>query len=565
MASNFAEELARLRNEIRNLKRGQRYAHGGSIEDAALEVRDGTGTVRAVIGMQPDGTVGLIARNGPAPGAPTAPVVTSTIGGLRVVWDGTLADGTDLPADFDHVAVHISTTPGFTPSAATYVGTITKAGEGGMLPVLPLPYVPHYVRLISVNTSGIAGSPSAETAATPLQVEGPDLKAGSVTAAAIQAGAVTAEKLEAILQLVTRLVAGDPNGARVELNEDGLRVYNTSGELVIRFDAEDGSAAFTGTITGSTITGGVIQTATSGPRITLNEGGVNKVLVYDDVVPTAIGELSERGLLLQGTSGAIMWLDPDALYPSLRLTNAAKDNTAIINVVESSSGTANIGVNTGTFAGSGYPDMKWRHYMGEDFAVIERFRHTSSSPVIGGRLDLRAGYAALSYMNTDDNSQQVDVLLTPGIARLRGRTVVQPVQGDDNTLLFLQPGPSHTGPILRYYDPDAGVYRFALDKAGNVNISGVLSAGNIATGTVTITPSAAHTPTSFTVTFPALAGTTFRGFATANTTVPGVRTPVGAQGVTGVGVSGVTATGITIWVNRENTTATNINWMVIGS
>uniref|UniRef100_UPI00352397B4 hypothetical protein n=1 Tax=Streptomyces sp. PU_AKi4 TaxID=2800809 RepID=UPI00352397B4 len=100
---------------------------------------------------------------------------------------------------------------------------------------------------------------------------------------------------------------------------------------------------------------------------------------------------------------------------------------------------------------------------------------------------------------------------------------------------------------------------------GNTTVAGVLTAGNIITGTTTITPSAAHTPTSASVSFPALKGTTFRGYATAATSVPGVRTPAGGAGVTGVGVTSVTSTGMLVWVNRENTTATVVNWMVIAS
>ncbi|WP_206281514.1 hypothetical protein, partial [Streptomyces prasinopilosus] len=208
---DIGRKIADLEARLARVENSPRLSHA-ALDNANIVVKDQAGAVRGRIGMQPDGTIGLIAVDGPAPTAPTAPVVTSTIGGLRVVWDGTLASGQPLPADFDHVAVHVSTTAAFTPSAATYAGTITRAGDGGMLPVLPLPYVPHYVRLTAVNTSAVAGDPSEETTATPIKVDGPDLKAGSVTAGAIQAGAVTAEKLEAILQLVTRLVAGNPAG-----------------------------------------------------------------------------------------------------------------------------------------------------------------------------------------------------------------------------------------------------------------------------------------------------------------------------------------------------------------
>ncbi|WP_318201028.1 hypothetical protein [Streptomyces sp. SCL15-4] len=91
----------------------------------------------------------------------------------------------------------------------------------------------------------------------------------------------------------------------------------------------------------------------------------------------------------------------------------------------------------------------------------------------------------------------------------------------------------------------------------NLDILGVLTASNIAYGQVSITPSAANTPTSVTVTGLGLKGTTFYGLATANTVVPGSQ-------VTGVGVSNASSNGMTIWATRTTTTATNVNWMVIG-
>src|SRR5690606_9657060 len=145
----------------------------------------------------------------------TVPVVTPSLGGLRVTWDGALDGELALPGDFDHMAVHVSTASGFTPSAATYVGSIRRAGDGGMLPVVPLPYQAHYVVLVPVTTGGVTGTPSAEASATPLRVDAPDLTAGSVQAAHIAAGAITADKLEALLVLATTILAGIPGGARV--------------------------------------------------------------------------------------------------------------------------------------------------------------------------------------------------------------------------------------------------------------------------------------------------------------------------------------------------------------
>lgn len=93
--------------------------------------------------------------------------------------------------------------------------------------------------------------------------------------------------------------------------------------------------------------------------------------------------------------------------------------------------------------------------------------------------------------------------------------------------------------------------------ACNMDLDGVFTSSNWAYGTVTITPSAANTPTSSVVSGLALRGSTFYAFAAAQTAAPG-------SNVTGVGTTAVTSSGLTVWVTRTNTTATVVNWMVIG-
>lgn len=255
--ADFSQEIRRLRGQVDSLQRAARtpqLAHSSLEEGQAIETRSEDGTTRQLIGWLPDGTVGMITEGGNPVSAPTAPTVTPSLGGLRVTWDGALSGELALPGDFDHMAVHVSTASGFVPSAATYVGSIRRAGEGGMLPVVPLPYVEHYVRLVPVTTGGVQGVPSAEVAATPLQVDGADLTAGSVTAPIIAGGAVTADKLEAILVLASTIVAGIPGAARVELDQDGLRGYDSENTLVFAVDAT-GNAVFSGDITASEITG----------------------------------------------------------------------------------------------------------------------------------------------------------------------------------------------------------------------------------------------------------------------------------------------------------------------
>jgi hypothetical protein len=101
-----------------------------------------------------------------------------------------------------------------------------------------------------------------------------------------------------------------------------------------------------------------------------------------------------------------------------------------------------------------------------------------------------------------------------------------------------------------------------LDGAGesgpcDLDLTGILTAASWAYGTVTITPSAPNTPTSQVVSGLDVQGSTFFAFAAPQTAAPGTN-------VTGVGTNAVTSGGLTVWVTRTNTTATVVNWMVIG-
>ena len=698
MYNSLAAEVARLRREVAEIRKGQRVAHGASIENAALEVKDDTGSLRAIVGQQQDGTSGIQVVNGPPPPAPSAPIVASVLGGVTASWDGQFAAGAVIPLDWSRVEVHAAASSGFDPVPETLRDTIETAQ--GATVVVPTD-VPVYVRLVARNTSGAASPASTEAgpygpepvvasglldgivtttkladdavtaakvatgaidtdalqaaavtaatiaadavtaaaiatgavdadaiaaaavgstqiadgaittpkittgAVTADQVAANAITAakiaanavvagtiatGAVTADTIAASAVTAGKLAAAAVQAGNLAAGSVQAGNIAA--DGVQAGNIAANAITareiaalavtagKIDANavttstlaagsvDATAlkadAITGkTITGGTITGSLFQTATTGQRITVNESGANKVLVYD-ATGRAVGELSAQGLLLAGSSGAIMQMDPNSTYPNLRFTNASGSNQAFINVVEIAAGDADLGLNSGTFTASGFSDMMWRTFFGRDFWAAERIRNTAQSTTIGGRIFMDGTGAVIGYEDTTGATQRGDLLFTPGNAQLRARLQATP-PASSNTVIYAETAAGHTGYMLRLYNNDAGTYRLSVDLAGNTTVGGVLSAPNIATGTVNITPSAASTPTSFAVTGLNVAGTTFRGYATAQTTVPGVRAPLGQAGVTGVSVSSVTSTGLTVWVNRENTTSTTINWMVIGS
>jgi len=193
MARSIAAELAALKRDLAQVKKGQRYAHGGSIEDAALEVRDDGGSLRAIVGQQADGTTAVNVVNGPPPPQPSAPVVVSVLGGVTVSWDGTFADGSVLPLDWARVEVHASILASYEPVPATLQGTIETAQ--GATVVVPCD-TPVYVRLVARNTSGTASTPSDTVGPYgPTPVVADDIVDGIVTTVKLADDAVTAAKV----------------------------------------------------------------------------------------------------------------------------------------------------------------------------------------------------------------------------------------------------------------------------------------------------------------------------------------------------------------------------------
>ncbi|MFB9558640.1 hypothetical protein [Streptomyces roseoviridis] len=130
-----------------------------ALDDTSLEVRDTSGSLRAIVGQQPDGTTAVNVVNGPTPPQPTTPVIQSVLGGVAATWDGSFTDDAVLPLDFARVEVHASTVSGFTPVAETLQNTIeTPQGATVTIPTND----PVYVRLVTRNTSGTPSTPSTQ-------------------------------------------------------------------------------------------------------------------------------------------------------------------------------------------------------------------------------------------------------------------------------------------------------------------------------------------------------------------------------------------------------------------
>lgn len=767
MAFEVGSRIAALERRVERLTRASRLA-SASIEGTALQVNDESGSLRAILGVQSDGTTAANIVNGPPPPQPSDPVVASVLGGIIVTWDGALAGGAVLPLDWQRIEVHASIVSGFTPVTATLATTI-ETPQGATVVVSC--DTPIYVRILARNTSGAASDPSTQVGpfgptpvvaddildgivttvkladdavtqakvavgaigtteisdsaiTTPKIVAGAiqtaQLDTAAVNASKIAAGAVTTAKLDALAVTSNELAANSVIAGKIaagavtatsltvgiaqsiaeKLNDamadsslwtqvsgtgtatwltgvtdaaaggtvmqanayctmerqvnipydpdtlyrvtvrlrvttapttagtislglsgvaaDGTTRVNTTGVnttssqhfvaasgvtvaagtawttytgyikgtaatgtgtaaadpkapgfahtnvryvrplIRLLLNSTDGVAqvdqvtvetvptgvvnnvniadgaitavkisagavdatalsatAITGkTITGGTVNGALIQTAATGERITLNESGANKVLVYNSS-GTAIGELSATGLLVKGTNGAVLWLDPNNAFPNLRLTSADGTKSAIINV----SGTnARLGMNSGLFTGSGFTDMKWRNFIGDDFATIERVRDSDTTLPYGGRLDLRSDQAVLAYINSADTTQNNQLFLLAGYAQIaNGRLeVLPPVSA--STALYVNAPTGYTGYLERLRLN--AVDKFTVDPSGNTVVAGDLTVSGVGQRTTKRRTTDA-TPRASTTTPTADSQLTFTGDANAVYTVEG--------------------------------------------
>lgn len=257
---NIGQKLASLEQRLAAVERASRLS-SAAIDDTALEVRDATGSLRALVGQQADGTTAVNIVNGTPPPAPSTPSVAPALGGIAVSWDGQFADGSTTPLDWSRVEVHASTTAGFTPTADTLQATMeTPQGAIAYLPAT----APTYVRLLARNTSGAASAATSQVGPfSPRPVAG-DIGVGEITETLIADGSITTPKIFALAVTTAKLAAGSVDA------------------VALKADAITGK-----TISGGTMTGTVVQTAPSGARIVL-EGNTLSEYKADGTLIAAI-------------------------------------------------------------------------------------------------------------------------------------------------------------------------------------------------------------------------------------------------------------------------------------
>ncbi|MFJ5294540.1 hypothetical protein [Streptomyces sp. NPDC088348] len=249
---DIGTKLAQLEKRLEVMERSSRLSHA-SLDDTALQVYDGGGGLRAVVGQQGDGTTAVTVVNGPPPPQPSPPIAASVLGGVTVSWDGRFDGGAVIPMDWARIEVHASTTSGFAPDASTLQSTIETAQ--GATVVVPTDD-PVYVLLLARNTSGAASTPTAQAGPLgPTPVVASGLLDGIVTTVKLADDAVTAAKVAV--------------GA---IDEDALAAAAvTAGK--IGADAVTAAAIATGAVGATEISDGAITT----PKLTAGAVTANEL------------------------------------------------------------------------------------------------------------------------------------------------------------------------------------------------------------------------------------------------------------------------------------------------
>lgn len=234
MRNDIGTRLARLEKLVQSVIRSPKLV-SASLENSAFDVYDENGSLRAVIGQQPDGTSGVTAVNGPSPPVPSVAVVEPVLGGVRIAWDGAFADGQPVPLDLSRVQVHVLTSFSGQPDPRWPTTTI-EAASGASVTVAVNHYGPVWVRLIAVNTSGIPSTPSDAVQATARRAASEDLGHGVVHRENVAAGAISADLLDADAingKIITgATVQTATEGPRVVLNSARLRAIGTNGSAI---------------------------------------------------------------------------------------------------------------------------------------------------------------------------------------------------------------------------------------------------------------------------------------------------------------------------------------------
>ena len=211
-----------------------------------------------------------------APATPAAPTVAASRIAIQITHElGLSSGGTyNLDPDLNHLQVHAQYEPTFTPDDTTLIGKV-QANNGLMLGGIPVVATfpvesteEIWVKVVAVDEAGNKSLASLAANVTALLVD--DAHISDLTVSKVTAGTISAD------WLLAGSIKTATEGARLEADIDGLRLYGSSGDQTVAMDAEDGSVTVTG----------VVQTGfpdLAPQRVVVGESGDAKITFYPEL------------------------------------------------------------------------------------------------------------------------------------------------------------------------------------------------------------------------------------------------------------------------------------------
>ena len=213
---------------------------------------------------------------------------------------------------------------------------------------------------------------------------------GNAVIANLDAGKITTGYLDVagtvkITTSATASASANANAARIEISSLGFYAYNGSDATVSITNT--GTAAFTGTITGSSFTGGTFRTAASGTRIEMTSGASNILYFY--------GSTSQPGALRVDSDNINLWAPASTFGDGAEITMYSDTYTISPSGVFITGGTSKalnfsmssttITLNQGTYGISiNASGVKAVGAAAEASEVIRNIRITQTAPTSGG-------------------------------------------------------------------------------------------------------------------------------------------------------------------------------------
>lgn len=210
---------------------------------ACTDVSGNTGAFSAITSF-------ATATDNVAPGQPDAPQVSASMVAVQVIHDLQLYAGGPLPQDINHLEVHYSYDPSFTPvpgvGSTTYLGKIhatggmVNAGIAAMGNFNVTSTSGIYIKVIAVDESGNSSVPSPSSGVTAVLIDDTHISSLSVTK--LIAGTISASVV------LASSIYTNTSGARVGMDgtTDALYTYDNNGVLIGAWAGLSGSDPSTG-------------------------------------------------------------------------------------------------------------------------------------------------------------------------------------------------------------------------------------------------------------------------------------------------------------------------------